>query len=66
MNTTQKTTPKLQIYYVLTLNNYGRYAMVTTPAKFPEDAENEVLRLPDVIAVQAFDNYDSAKNWLIA
>jgi hypothetical protein len=66
MNTTQKTTPKLQMYYVLTLTMGDRYSIVEILAKSLESAEDKVLRLPDVTAVRAFDDYASATKQIIA
>jgi flagellar biosynthesis regulator FlbT len=66
MNTTQKTTPKLQMYYVLTLTMGDRYSIVEILAKSLESAEDKVLRLHDVTAVRAFDDYANAKNQIMA
>jgi hypothetical protein len=65
MNTTQKTTPTIHMYYVVTLNTYSRYTMIDVLAKSPEEAEDKVFSLPDVIAVRAFDNYASAKKYMM-
>jgi hypothetical protein len=63
MNTAQKTTPTIHMYYVVTLNTYSRYTMIDVLAKSPEEAEDKVFSLPDVIAVRIFDNYASAKKY---
>jgi uncharacterized protein (DUF1810 family) len=65
MNTTQKTTPTIHMYYVVTLNTYSRYTMIDVLAKSLEEAEDKVLSLPNMKAVRAFDNYASAKKYMM-
>jgi hypothetical protein len=53
------------MYYVVTLNTYSRYTMIDVLAKSTEEAEDKVLSLPNMKAVRAFDNYASAKKYMM-